>query len=427
MKVEYRFAAGLLGMNFHPEEGEGTDSSQKVKMGNRKCTTYLPDGLNLRTLHPDVLGLVALLIAYPYTKSKMTLSYGVSQAFHNEVKKTTNISMLPIDTELKPRKANAKSVPALAYSGGIDCTACLVVMPSNTCCVFHERTYPKGHAHNMKAAIHACKSLQQSGRKVYRIRSDFDDVRDPKGFAVEMSTAIPALLLSDFLKFDSVAVGTHLEYFIDHSRYYENRTYSIKWENLFRAVDIQLNQPMGGVTSIGTYRIAMKSPYIRFAESCTSGSVGKPCMKCFKCFRKQLIKLTLQKKPVSDAWLDQCFLTKGIRDKLQKFPVFFENVMTYNTAHYSGNHPLMILLKRKTRGDITDVSWMEKWHRPSGKLIPNRYRTEIAKNIKRYLKVMTDEDEKKVAKWQRDFERLPEMHAIKKHHSAFVNAIRNFK
>lgn len=431
MKVDYitnsNSSSCVFSMIFHPQNDEGVDSTQKVKMGNKKCTTYLPKDCNIQSLHPDVLGLVTLLIIYPYTKSQIIVPLGVSQTFHNEVKKVTGINLLPINAKLKPRKSPAHSIPALAYSGGIDSTACLTIMPSNTCSVFHDRSFNKGAMHNQDAAHHACQSLKQSGRNIHMIKSDFDNVRSPKGFAVEMSTTIPALLLSDYIGFDSIALGTTLEYFIDHFQYYEKRTYSIKWDNLFRAVDIHLNQPTAGISEIGNYKIVLSSPFGQLAESCTSGSVGKPCMNCFKCFRKQLTKMMLQEHPVNNELLDRLFRIKGARAKLEKFPIFFENVITYITANYDGNHPLMNLLKRKTRGNSTDVRWMEKWYSPSQEFIPLKYRTEIKRNIIKYLEVMTVEDETKMTKWQRDFEQVLSSPVIKKYHSEFVHAARKHK
>lgn len=425
MKVEYKYSSGIFKMVFHPETGEGIDSTQKVRMGNKTCTTYLPKDLKIMSMHPDVLGLVALLIVYPYAKSRIVVPIGVSKTFHNIVKKVTGIKMMPVDTELKPRNAPPNSIPALAYSGGIDSTACLIIMPPNTCSIYHERSYMKEEPYNINAALHACKMLKRSGRHIYMIKSDFDNIRNPKGFAVEMSTAIPALLLSDHIGFDSIAIGTTLEYFIDYSRYYEKRTYSIKWENLFKAVDIQLMQPTAGISEIGNYKIVLSSPYSSFAESCMCGSVGKPCMKCFKCFRKQLLKHALQKKAVSNEVLNHFMEIRGVRAKLQKFPIFFENVFTYITAHYHGNHELMKLLKRKTRGDVTDVTWMEKWYSFNEKMIPIRYQAEIKANIMKHLNVMTGEDEKNMMRWKSDFDSALNSPEIKKHHSKFVHASRN--
>lgn len=424
MKISYIYDSGIFTMIFHPEKGEGLDSTQKVKLGNKKCTSYLPKDLNIRSIHPDVLALVALLIVYPYLKSQIILPIGVSQVFHNEVKKTTGMNILPVNPSLKPRKAPADSIPGLAYSGGVDSTACLAIMPPNTCSVYHDRTFIKGEVFNKEAAQYACRSLKQSGRSIYMVKSDFDYVRSPKGYAVEMSTAIPALLLSDYLRFDSIAIGTTLEYFIDHFQYYNKRTYSIKWDKLFRIVDIHLNQPTAGISEIGNYIIASHSPYGRFAESCMSGSAGKPCMNCFKCFRKQLTKMVLQKQSVSDELLDRLFRIRGARAKLEKFPIFFENVITYITANYHGNHPLMNMLKKKTRGNITDVKWMEKWHSPSLKWIPRKYQDEIKKNIMKHLSVMSAEDETRMAKWQNDFEHVLHSPVIKKYHSEFVHAVR---
>lgn len=383
--------------------------------------------MDSKALHPDILALMALLIVYPYTRSKIILPIGISQAFHQEVFKATQIQMVPVNARLQPRKAPADAIPALAYSGGIDSTACLALMPPNTCCVFHERQFDPNERYNKEAAYQACLFLRQLGRQVYTIQSDFDYVRNPKGFAVEMSTTIPALLLADFLGFDSVAIGTTLEYFVDYSQFYKQRTYGVDWEPLFRVVDLQLIQPTAGLSEIVNYKIVLKTPYAEVAESCMCGAVGKPCLKCYKCFRKQIAKSILLGEEISEKLLDEMFKVKGIHGKLEKLPVFFENMITYITAHYRQNHRLMNLLKQKTRGDLRDVSWMDKWYSPHKKYIPAKYLPKIKRAILKHTTAMTAEDKANMACWQRDFSDEKQLAAIKKRHSAFVHAIRKQK
>ena len=43
------------------------------------------------------------------------------------------------------------------------------------------------------------------------IESDLEYVRDPVGFPVDVANSVPAILMADYLKLDSIAFGTIME------------------------------------------------------------------------------------------------------------------------------------------------------------------------------------------------------------------------
>lgn len=131
LKVIYECDKGVMKFNFVLEVDDKTSytiqqNSYKrratVSLWRRTCEIHLPQDWTLHSAHPDLLALAAVSIIYPFIGSKITLSKGVSNDFHNTFKKVTGKEILPIDPKLKPRKARADSVPALAYSGGVQNT-----------------------------------------------------------------------------------------------------------------------------------------------------------------------------------------------------------------------------------------------------------------------------------------------------------------
>lgn len=285
MRVKYKCNHGFLNISFYPEANEGVDYTGKVKMGRHSCKVLVPVDWTLESCHPDVLALAIILMIYPFTKSRIELPIGVSQAFHDQFKISTQKEILPIDKGLQPRKAPKNSVPGLAYSGGVDSTAVLTLLPHNACCIFLDRIQSDNERlYNKEAAYYACESLRKLGRQVYMMKSNFEYIRQPKGFAVEMSTTIPALLLSDYIGLDSIALGITLEdsTFLEFTRFFAERLNFTKWESVFELVDMPLNQATRGISEIGNYKIAMNSPYGKFAQSCMRGRIQKPCMNCYK-------------------------------------------------------------------------------------------------------------------------------------------------
>ena len=235
------------------------------------------------------------------------------------------------------------------------------------------------------------------------VKTDLEYVRNPVGYPVDVATAIPALLLSDYIGLDSIAFGTVMEsaYRIGHLTFmdYAERTHFKRWGTLFNAVHLPMNQVVAGISEVGTSIITMKSPYRKFAQSCIRGHAQKPCLNCMKCFRKVLLEKKIANQKMEDTFLAKLFLFKEVGSGITQFPIKHENVIAYITSQYEGKLPLMLLLRRKVRGDILHVAWMEKWYSPSLQLLPKPYRHYVQNKISQYLEVMTPSDEQNARSW----------------------------
>lgn len=428
MKVGYIYSNGLLKFNFHAEEDSG-----KAKMARKTCKFYLPGDWTLKSVHPDLLALATILIVYPFCGSKITLPFGVSQLFHNTFRQITKKIIYPINKDLKPRISPKLSKPALAYSGGVDSTAALTLLPQNTQLFFLDRIIPhdmpQNSRYNKQSAHFACHSLRKLGKSVHLIKSDFEYVRNPVGFPIDVACAIPGLLLADYLRLDSMAFGTVMEsaYRVGHLEYkdYSETHHYNTWGKLFQIVDMPFNQVVAGISEVGTSKIVLNSPYKALAQSCIRGNLNNPCLNCNKCFRKQLLNSTLSGETLNDKFLSRLFLIPEAGKYISKLPIKHENVLTYITAHYQGNFHIMKLLKKKTRGDLLDVSWMEKWYSPSLLLLPEKYRDYVKNRILESLEVMTPQDEKNVKSW--NLIKSSASPKYKKYNEQFITALNNHK
>ena len=431
MKTSYIFEKELLNLNFLPTDNEGVDFSGKVKMGRQECSIHMSKDWNMEKIHPDVLALVIILIVYPFVDKEIEVSIGVSQAFHDAFKKETNKSIYPVNPDLNPRTAPKKAVPGLAYSGGVDSTAALTLLPRNTVCFFLDRIIPKELQNSLKlydkqSIYNVYGQLEKQGRRGYMIKTDLEYIRSPRGFPVEFSTTIPALLLSDYIGIDSIATGTNMEHqYIEHSRTFLYRHYSVEWKNVFKAVDISLNQVTAGISEVGTMKIVLNSPYHSFKYWCMKGDNSKPCLKCDKCFRKKLLEAALLKKDIPNKILNNFFLSNEVRTMIKQFPIHFENVITYITSHYDGDHKIMESLKKRTRGDTLDTTWMEKWYEPSKDLIAKKYYNYVRNEIAKYLDIINDIDEINMHNW--NIHELIESPIYQKYQEEFISDLIRFK
>lgn len=416
MKVEYSLRDNILKFQFISEEDDPL-KYRNAKMVKNTCEFKLPIDWNINMVHPDVLALSIILIIYPFTGRKIILPIGVSIQFHDYFKYNTKKEVLPINYDLAPRKVQQNAIPALAYSGGVDSTAALALLPNTTVSIFLDRIIPNNAntLYNKEAAHFACKSLKELGRSVYMIETDLEYVREPVGFPVDVANTVPALLLSDYIGLDSIAFGLTSTYaypiFNPKFQEYTSRLHYKRWGKLFEIVGMPFNLVTVGITEIGTTKIVMNSPYYSFTQSCMRGKAKQPCMNCYKCFRKKLIELVLQKRQLKDELLDKWFKIGEVKKVLLKLTPKHELIFMYITAHYNGNNKLMNLLKKRTRGDVVDANWLEKWYEPSLELVCEKYREHVRNKILKYFEIMNETDEQNMKSLNAD-EVLPSLEYV---------------
>jgi len=364
----------------------------------------LPDDCGGDDIHPDLLALSALLLVLPWIGRGLTLGKGVSQRFAEAVEEDLGVHLHPVDPKLAPRPTPNDGRPGLAFSGGVDSTAALSVMPRETHSVFLERTAfsqrqaarQENSLYKKDAALYACTELSAMGRAVDIVPCDLELIREPVGFPVDLSNAVPLLCVADKRRLDSVGWGTIAEaaYRIGAMGFtdYAKRTTFTRWRCVFETVGLPIFNAVAGVSEVGTSIIVTESPYGSLAQSCIRGQVGQPCGRCWKCFRKSLLDSALKGRWPADKELDVMFAGGEVRQYLNKIPLKHEDVLTYALGRYSGTHPLMLALKRKVRGGELDVDWLERWYGPSLDLAPERYRAGTAQMLSEYLQPMSEAD-----------------------------------
>jgi|SRR5690625_629503 len=408
MFIDYTCQNGKLELKFTPEKDDPTTQktynsvfkkTMKTELDSNRCDIYLPTDWTARSVHPDAFALAMLAIIHPFCGPKIRLRQGVSRVFHNQVKHTMNIEILPVNEKLSPRKAPSDGAPALSYSGGIDSNVAALLLPKNAHLFYIDRIIPKGQPPtllNQEAAYYACDSLAKIGRNVHKIKTDMQYVRKPVGFSTFLTDAVPALLLADYYGLDSAGHGQTMEigYQIGSQGFEDCKDNRVgrPWYQLLETIDMPFTLPTIGLSEISTTKIINQSPFHKFAQPCARGKVKKPCMNCYQCFRKSLLERVLMNRPINEKFLDKLFNIEIVKKIINTSPIHFENVLTYITAHYNGKHQEMLALKKKTRGDTLPVDWMEKYYYKSQEFLAPKYRNHIKKEIYKYVKPMNAHD-----------------------------------
>ena len=366
MEVKLEQANGSLRFIFIPESEDSPDSNEKFRMASRECEFRLPDDVTIDEIHPDHLALVSLMLCFPFVGKNLTLSWPVSEKFLEGSKIISRFVVRSTDGLVGQFEPPSDSIPALAFSGGVDSVTALAVMPKDTVGVFLDRPIRGRSLYDKDAPRQICRNLSGLGHSILMVESDLEYLRDPVGFPVDVANSSPAVLLANKMGFDSIAFGTIMEsaYKIGHRKYlhYPDGNHNKLWGSLFKAAGIPLNLVVAGMSEVCTSVIMINHEIGSYSQSCIRGKWMAPCMNCWKCFRKTLLDLTIRGDEISDGLLDEMFQIQEARIHLTGFPIKHENVLTYITARYEGGHDLMGLLKRRVGGDKSRLEWLEFWN-----------------------------------------------------------------
>ena len=390
-----------------PEDEDNLIPSERYRMFQREFNVHLPD--HVGDIHPDIIALCTLLVVNPFVGKRLTPPLPVSAQFHlaaNSVLSRYKLSD-SINPSLTPRKPPSDSMPLLAYSGGVDSTAALSVMPKNTVPVFLDRPMKGKSLYNSQAAKASLERLKEIGYTTQSIPCDLEYVRHPVGFPTDMSVAVPALLIADSMDASSISFGTVMEaaYKIGHEKFHEypSGSHYTFYSTLFNSVGIHLSMPVAGVSEVGTSMIVEKSPIGFVAQSCIRGTTNAPCLKCWKCFRKTTLNRALKLDKSSSPSLES-LLSKEVKMKLTAYPIGHENVVSFTMRRYPR--------KKMSEGDIKildailervdqsmDMGFLKRWYAPSQMLVHESWRDEFRQRMHEYLDRMNPADSSVIESW----------------------------
>lgn len=144
MKVEMNHSPGLCHFILEPEEQDILQPTERVSLGSRVVEIRLPWQLDPDTIHADLLALCVMMITHPFVGKSLTFPKPVSKRFADHHNLGTSRYVIgPVDVSLKPWSPAKNARPGLAFSGGVDSTASLALMPPNTVPVFMDRPLVK--------------------------------------------------------------------------------------------------------------------------------------------------------------------------------------------------------------------------------------------------------------------------------------------
>ena len=282
----------------------------------------------------------------------------------------------------------------LAFSTGVDSTACMELLPPKTILMYHQRDGFESKL-NHSNALRFISKLRNDGKQVVIVKSNHEMVRlkhgKSVGFSTDLAGAVHVILLSDYFELDSVAMGMPLENsYLFHGHKGRDFNLSSYWSShssILQKAGLDLVLPTAGASEIINQRIVDKSGYGDFAESCLrSVEPGKVCGKCWKCFRKN----SLKGKQVSIQGEIEAFLGKRPLKQAISTLYAIQRLPTVQQDQIRTKFPELSKLIEE------DYSLIERYYPGFLEIIPEEYREYIENKLNKIAEPMGDNDQERL-------------------------------
>ena len=314
----------------------------------------------------------------------MPVHYDIRQTHESLLELATQILLGPFLSSTKKVRSVARKPGnrlSLAYSGGVDSTAAMLMMPEETILSYHERVFPSNLKHgNARRCIDFLQNSAQ--RTVEVIPSNHELIRTHYGKKVGFSSSYAAgvhlILLADHFNLGSIAFGTVVENtWLDKGVQYRNFEQSWHWKywpKRFLHAGLLLELPINHLTEACALAVCQQSPIGKVVNSCIRQDDGG-CGVCWKCFHKN--------GPIGRRMNPR---SKEITSKLNAVPL------------RSGMHALWALQNQNLEhmapqyAEILkqDLTWWKSAYGPGLRIISPSLRSYVEEKTERLLEFMDE-------------------------------------
>ncbi len=412
MKIRKTIESGCLVLRGEPsEEDIRFTETRSAKQDRREARFWIPSEISAGDLHPDLFGLLSILIYGPFSRRQIEFDWSVTSAFHETVKRSFRRHVGPVDPLLSPRQCPSDGVEALAFSGGVDSVATLMLLPRSTISIFLNRRSPSeypGGLYSAEAALRSCRDVLNTARKVVVVDTDLEHVRDPVGFPVDWANAAGAVLLADALSLTSISFGMIQEsaFSLGRDRYSDLASRSIysAWAPIFDVVALPISLPSSGLSEVVTSLVSSFFSRDVRAQSCVRGTESIPCGYCFKCFRKSILDAKLSGDVLPAKHFDIAFTSKEVKRRLLEVPIHHENVLAWSLSGLKCDpHPVLEALQEKTHPILQHgrgLRYLEKFYPRGLNYVPAHLREHVHAKIGMFVPDADEGDICDIQNWE---------------------------
>ncbi len=272
--------------------------------------------------------------------------------------------------------------PGLSFSGGIDSTACYILMPQDTVLLHHRRSFNSLLKHN--GADRIFKHInRKTGRIVHSIPSNHEKIRvnwgERNGFSTDLATAVHLILLADYFDLRGIALGMPIDNtYLWHGhrkRDFSTTGWWTKWAPLLSSIGLDLILPIAGVSEATAVHIVQKSGLGNVVSSCLRAK-HPGCGRCWKCFHKN--GMLGHPYDIQSGEIQKFLNQRPIKTSTHA-------LWWVNEQNHWDQVPDLLHLKE------LDFSWWTKHYPPAFLLLPKWIRTDIQVQIEEFTEPIPDD------------------------------------
>ena len=380
------------------EDGDSYEGARQEGPGTR--ITYSGQDIvfdyGVESIHPDLLGLLCLIIFYPFIGERVTFPMPVSprleQAFSSPMFKS-RFRFANVDDAVETYSGSRM---ALSFGGGIDSSAVRTILPDAF--VVHEAHIRDGclvpsHAHDIVRRLGSDKGRVVSTNQRY--------VSQPGGWHGWPCSVATSLLMATDHDFGMILTGSILgsTLLYNGSRYWDRFAARADhgftgnyWQSAFNAVGIPMFSPVCGASEYLTMKLSLDLIHSGSVVYCMERE-GKACLRCAKCFRRDVIR-TVVEPGYRATW--KPYDRSEIHSFLEHRPLYFGHIFSY--ARDRPGLPRFVVSRLTDLPDIR-TDWPMRVHGRTLELCDEDWRGAISEQMHRHLDPMDSADLAELEAW----------------------------
>lgn len=383
------------------EDGSGKREEGVGTLLHLEETTVTFD-YEVKDIHPDVLGLLCMVIFYPFIGESVEFPKPVSHRLYDAFntpcflsRKTIKFRNLSPDVPLY----EGTEKMALSFGGGIDSSAVRAMFPEAY--IVHE-AHTKG---GIEVKSHSAEVVRSFGKeKGMVVTTNARYLNKPGGWATWPCSTCTSLLLATDMGFGIILTGSILgsSFLWNGSRYWDRlaarKIHGLSgnyWQSTFEAIGLPMFSPVTGVSEFQTMTLSL--PYLNCNEVVyCQESDGHPCFKCTKCFRRDVIRSFVSNDYQSN-W--EPYNTEFIKQFLQKRPLYFGHIFSTATSISPERFPKWVVDAVSDGVQSIQKDWAMRCYTKSFDLCDVLWSKLIQDRVAEFVEPMTPEDVAEMQSW----------------------------
>lgn len=399
MIFEFQSDGGSSTLRAHFELGEKY-TGKRQEGGFREITYSGADitfDYGVRSIHPDLLGLLCLVIFYPFVGQRVVFPMPVSRRLEKAFRKPNFTRPFRFDNVDPALDRYSGSKMALSFGGGIDSTAVRVMFPEAF--VVHE-----AHTRNGRLVPSFSYEVVRSlgPERGALVTSNQRYVSHPGGWHGWTCAFATSLLLATDYDFGIVLMGSTISSTLLYggarywNRFAARRRHGATgnyWQSAFDEVGLPVFSPVCGVSGYMTMQLSLDLIRQGKVFYCTANE-GAACLRCTKCLRRDLMRAVVDPEHRPD-WAR--YDRQEVHEYLEQQPLPTGHLFAYAQNRVPDLPPF--LASRLRALPVIDSDWPMRLHVRTFDLCDPAWREEMRDRVVAHVEPMERRHLREVKNW----------------------------